>query len=453
ENGMILPVRASRQISQSSGAFNPSEFSMRSLPVSVTLTNATIMPIVNILHGVWNTNSFRTDYIAAAAYIDYFFNGNDDFSAARARINHWWFGRGIPELIYETPDFYYTARFAASFPEFADSGRIADYIRFVMATEDMYPRKHAAALLALAAVGEPVLFLIQDAISELDTENLGSWNYSTALYLAAALVAIGDDHGAMDLIHQLPNSFEQDLQDLSVTERETINTLMLYVNAVINPHAAWDYLDNLDGANQHVSDVAERINFVRRVRVTGGTISEIEYFLNGDTHRVRLEDFDRVDLHLSRAQFNSLNLTPIRGLTNFDVDFYGYNADNWSSADERVTINRNITLQDNGLYRIDLHITLPEDAAGFFTINDRMPSNLRFVPLNQTRRGNPDEPFFFVRNTQRQLIEISLHAGQNQPLNRTVTYYAMALFSGDMAQGTSYISNRRTDNHIWGRTR
>ena len=436
ETGMILPMRATARIADAADTSAITELSMRSLPVRVTLTNADIGPIVRVLTDIRNDNSFRTDYIAATAYIDYFFTGIEDFDNARLRIPQTAWG-GIPELTYEDGNFFYTARFAASFPEFVNHQRIITYIRNEM--RDASAEKRAAGLLALASLGEPVLFEIQN-------EARNATYGLTKLYLTAALVAIGDDAGAAALAKDIPVDFGQ---NSSITERETVNTLWLFINTTINPIEAWAYLSrNAVNANAHVSNVPERINFVKRTRILGATISEVQYHLNGTTHTARLEDFERLSLHLTKEQFDALNLVPISGATDFHIDFFGYDAENWDAADNRIGIQRTI-IRDGDLFRVDLHVTAEYNDQGFYTVYDRLPSNLRFVPLRQ--RGESGN-HYFVRHTQRQLVEVSFLLGGSQPLSRTVSYYAMELFDADMADGTTYVSNRFIRPHVWGMT-
>ena len=447
ESGMILPVRVARQISEESPAFG--EFSMRSLPVHVTLTNGNIRPLMNILNDAWDSRSYRTDYIAAGAYISHFYNTifghtdpDYDFTArVRSRI-HGESG-GIPQLTYELEDFYYTARFAASFPEFVNRQRLIRYIQWEM--EDAYPKKQAAGLLALAGIGEPVLLQTHDKLHNFSFDNHYD-RLATLLYLTAALVALGDYTGASNMVEQYSiNTW--DISQFTVTQRETLSTLLLFINTALNPRLAWEYI-NRPTPNIHVSNVAERINFVRRAYILGETYSEVQYFLNGTTHTVRLENLDRLVLQLSQDQFDSLNLIPTNGVTDLHIEFYDYGADNWDLAGNRVQIERSL-VRDGDLIRVDLRVTLPP-GDGFYTIYDRLPSNLRFVPSHRTRQ---DGPWFFVHNTQRQLVEISFSSRDELGLNRRFSYYAVELFEADMAMGTTYISNGHMQEHVWGTTR
>ena len=427
DSGMIMPQRMGGHLDDGIAYIE-----MRNMPVRVTLTNADIGPVIDILHSIAHHGSYRTDHIAAAAYINYFFSGEQDFSEARHLIHQPW--QGIAELVYEQENFEYTARFAASFPEFVNEVWLLDYIDREIGLAP--GRQHAAGLLALAALNQPVLRDIYSAITP-ETDGM------ELLYLVAALVAIGDDEGAANALA----SFNMSQISSGQTEQETAAALLLFINATLDPQAAWAIV-NRSATNVHVSDVPERINFVRRTRFLGATVSEVQYTIDGATHTARLQDLDRLTLQLTAQQFDALNLTPISGGTSFTVDFYGYGEANWDDAGNRVNIRRTIT-QEGDLLRVDIHVTIPNDAPGFYMINDRLPSNLRFVPQNNRRDiSNP----FFVRHVQRQLVEIGFSVGNGLPHTRTLTYYAMELFEADMAPGTTYVSNRSTTNHVWGKT-
>jgi hypothetical protein len=101
------------------------------------------------------------------------------------------------------------------------------------------------------------------------------------------------------------------------------------------------------------------------------------------------------------------------------------------------------------LYLVSLDITFPPGVYGAFTVYDRLPSNMRFVPT----RTNPEQGWLSVRNPQRQLMEISLFRSPGDRAQRTVSFHAMKLFDGDMLDGETLISNRSATNHVWGNAR
>ncbi|MCL1883598.1 MAG: Ig-like domain-containing protein [Defluviitaleaceae bacterium] len=433
ESAMIIQSRVSGEISMASPNITE-DLNMRNLPVRITFTNANIRPLTDILHRTANSNSFRTDAIAAAAFADYFFTGEAETHAVSSRVHAR--NGGIPELFYEEPSLGFTARFAASFPEHVNREQI---IRYVNAPENTASHsQNAMRLLALAAIDEPVLHEIRNYAAATDESDIFA-----ALYLAAALVSIGDDYGAQELLQRVSIPL-----NLSYVEMELAYTLKFFINTAIDPIAAWEHAQRYN-QNEYVSDIPEKINFVRRIQFSGGTVSEFQYNLNEESHTVRLENFDRLHLHLLYEQFTALNLTPIRGETEYSISFYTFDSNAWNPDDNRIEITRTIE-PDGDLFLVTLTVNLPPDARGNFVIYDRLPSNLRFVPRRQ--RFEPRTPWFSVHNTQRQLVELHLFANHTDPLTRTLTYHAMELFDAEMSDGTTYITNHRLDNHIWGRS-
>jgi hypothetical protein len=439
-SGMVIENRARSTISPETGTLDPGRYEKRDLPVRVTLMNAAIGPLTRILLSASDANSHRTDHQAAAAFMERFFSGEAGLYSGVARFHDW--TGGVPQLAYENADFFYTARFAASFPQFVNRDDIVRYMA-QEGTHNTTPAGRAARLLALAAVGEPVLLAVQR-----EAKALGENDYIPWLYLVAALAAAGDDAGALALFTENPVPAPLNLNE---TTRETAATLRLFINTTLNPQAAFDYI-NRGEANRFISDVPERVNFVRRAHLLGENVSEVRYTLNGEVHTAVLANFDSVSLLLSKAQFDALTLTPVSGETEYHIHFYGYDHANWDEADDQIHITRTIT-PHNGLYRVELFVTVPSHQRGAFTIHDRLPGNLRYVPFRQGGHWHPGESFFSARHVQRQLVELTFFRGQNAPQTRSLRYYAMKLFDGDMAAGTTYVSNRRVDGHIWGMTR
>jgi len=444
ETGIIMPTRTIQQMCPNDFRFDRP--SMRPLPVRVTLSNGNIRQLANIMHGALSGSRYRTDIMAATAFVEHFHGWHVgdydlyDFAAnVRSRVHL--SNGGIPELTFAYADLDYSARFVTAFPEFVNNAHIIRYVNDEMLS-NTDARGRAAGLLALAAVGEPVLLQTQEEIRRLGVVAECSIQHMAMLYLVSALIALGDDVSAYNLLQQ----HEAFSRTLSPEMRERMDTAMLFINTTLNPQAAWDYLSQ-DRRNVYVSDVPERINFVRRAIFLEENVSEmqIESFLHNDLDVVRLENFERKTMHLTAEQFQNLNLTPVSGVTDVYIEFYGNDSQNWDDSDRRIEISRNIT-RVGELYRIDFHVTLPPGETGLFTINDRLPSNMRFVPIRSSHDAG------WARNTQRQLVDVSFFQGVNHGRTRTISYHAMKLFEGDMADDITYISNQNPRNHIWGST-
>jgi len=449
ESGMIIPTRIIQQVSPEEPELV--DLIMRSLPVQITLTNGNIRQLANIMHGTLSWGSLRTDVMAATAFVNNFHGGEEHAEEriinVRSQIHA--SNGGIPQLTYADAELQYTARFAASLPEFVNRDHIIRYIESENDPHRRYVGAHqrAVGLLALAAIGEPVLLDIQWEIGQLDflpvSTSISLDRYMTVLYLSAALVAAGDDAAAQRLMNQLSQ------QTLTVTsDAELANALRLFINTAINPQEAWEFLA-IGRVNRYVSDVPERINFVRNAIFLEENISEVQFTLDGVTKTVVLENFARHSLHITAEQFENLNLTPISGTTDFDVQFFSYDARNWDANGNRLRIERSIT-REGGLYRVDIRVTIPRGQQGTFTIYDRMPSNMRFVPM---RHRVDQMGWATIRNTQRQLVEINFHQSDWNGLTRTFSYFMAPLFEGDMVRGSTYVSGHDPRNHIWGAAR
>ncbi|MCL2364335.1 MAG: Ig-like domain-containing protein [Defluviitaleaceae bacterium] len=407
---------------------------MRDLPVRVTLHNARTAELMAILPAPWGI-SYRTDYLAAAAFWQYFRTGEADFAAVRNAV-HFRSG-GIPQLLHASCDFFYTARFVASLPDMVNHNQILMYMR--ERTDFSVPMARAARLLALAALGEPVLLEIYEEIAELTEDHYFAW-----LYLVAALVAIGDHGGAMML-------YTQNAQTLppgaSRSNTETSAVLRFFIHTVLDPTAALVYLNRAE-ANRYMSDVPERIHFVRQAHLAGDIVSYVQYTLHGTTRTVQLAGFARYSLQISQAQFGVLDLTALQGETAYQLTFYSYGHAHWDAAQAQINVTRTVT-RVGERYRIAFTITLPPGLQGAFTVHDRIPSNMRFA-LVQTERRQVRR--FSVNHVQRQLVDLHFYVGIRDTNVVRVYYYATRLFGGEMAAGTSYVVGRNARNFIWGMT-
>ena len=463
ESGLILPDRKLWEVAPGEAMYFD-HLAMRTLPVRVSLSNANMQPLVDILHSAWDRSSLRTDFIASTAFAEGFFrniwaNGDeivaqDTAAFVRGRIHG--VSGGIPELLHGSEDFFFTARFAAAFPEFVNRRRLLEFVDLVNGNAPpwvplprelqlpMNPLRESAEILILASIGEPVLLRLHYLVEELSFGNSFD-DGQTLLQLASAFVVLGDYSAAAGLLEGFDIGgvlFTSDVQ------RETLHAHLLFINTSINPSAAWEYIREKQ-PNTFVSDVPERINFVRTVYVLGDTVSVVSYYLHGETHMLELRNFESALLTVSREQFENLAMTPVSGTTNVLVNFYAYDGGNWDAWGNRVQIERTLT-REGDLIRVDLTVTVPEP--GFFVIYDRLPSNLRFVPFHVQERGWAN--WFMVRNIQRQHVELSFFADRVAGgLTRRFTYFAIELFEADMEDGVTYVSNGRAENHVWGRTR
>jgi hypothetical protein len=442
-----LPLVSHQQISDNQPTLN--ELSRQPLPVQITLSNGDIWPIMRILHSTVDARSHRTDYMAATAYAAFFMTGSDvDYAReVRARLAQL---DGIPELIYGDSDGIYTARFAAAFPEFVNRNRLIEYVNRIskdVQTSGLPPytayfNDSPAGLFALAALGEPVLLDVRSEIAP-HLENPSDYafgdtynGYMRIVYLAAALVALGDDAAARDLMNLYPNrpGLEQESE-----ERELLDTMLLYINSAIDLHAAYDYLVNKTD-NRYVSDVPEKINFLKRVAFIGMTVSEVTYTLNGEAHTLRLENFECKHLHLTNEQFVALDLRQISGSTDAVIRYYSGDWQGLADHTKKIGISKQIMPASN-LYNVRFEVTMPPGTPrGMYQIYDRLPSNLRYVPSPR------------AYNTERQLVELWFFYDPAKGQRVVLSYDAMKVFDAESVMGQAFVMSGHAQGSLWGAT-
>jgi len=262
-------------------------------------------------------------------------------------------------------------------------------------------------------------------------------------YYAAALCAIGDDAGAYELINQYVPG-EELRKSLSETEAEYVDTIMLYINTCIAPESAYQYLKQ-HRANGFVSDVCEKIWFLKNLSLISFTVSEVQYTLGSGKKTVRLKNFDRASINISAEQFKNLDLTFVSGNTDVSVSYYG-DGSGLDKSHKGINITKRAD-QSQDIYKVVFDIEMPPSASsGSYTIYDRLPSNMRYVP---TRTGYLDT-WGFSRNIERQLVSVNFFYDTKKGRNLSLGYSAMKVYEAHAELGAAYIGQSYIDGGIWG---
>ncbi|MDR1689870.1 MAG: Ig-like domain-containing protein [Clostridiales bacterium] len=466
ESAHKIPLTSEQTLSEISQA--PEKIDVLDLPVKVTLTNGDIRPVMRILASCIQGDTYRTDYMAAREYATYFYSSMLDFdetdedyaSELKATLRDMY---GIPQITYEAADYFYTARFAASFPEFVNAEYIANYIYYegglyanskpglvTPPADDEAELKRAAGYLALAALGKPVLLEIKDQVELIrnsDNKEIFTNTHNgnmRVLYYAAALSALGDTYSANNLITEfkpMPKSARM-AQNVDTVRREEIDTLALYIYTATNPGLAFEYLKT-KGENKYVSDVSEKINFLKKVSLNSMTVSEVVYTLNGESKTEQLKNFGRVTLDISKEQFESLNLTNLSGTTDINIGYYS-DGTSLSPGKGNISFTKEIT-ESGGNYSVTFKGTMPQlTTAGYYTIFDRLPSNMRYLPVRNENYSS------FASNPEGQLVNISFYFDPEKGRNFSVSYSAMKVSNFNAVEGKAYIVRRYSDDSVWG---
>jgi len=287
------------------------------------------------------------------------------------------------------------------------------------------------------------------------------------LYYAAALCALGDDDRAAELTERyelagtLTAAPDEATRDMWA---ESINTMTLYINTRLDQDAAYKYLKERENLrNTYVSDVCEKINFVRYFVFKGGTKSEIEYTLDGLTQNAVFENYDMTELILTKEQFEDLNIKQISGNTAVNISFYG-SPDNLDADKNKISLEKQILSRDefysqfdksdfdensanDSAYYIVLKLKLPDNAPrGYYKICDRLPGNMRF--LNTGLSFNNYEENYYASNPEKQFVNLHVYAHGDSEI--TVAYNAVRISDADAVTEKAYVSFYFDVDDIWG---
>ncbi|MDR1559624.1 MAG: Ig-like domain-containing protein [Clostridiales bacterium] len=413
-------------------------------PVNFSLYNADYAFILDILNEMLSQSAARTDQMAASAFAaDYMSVDGENTRMSRLKDEIAW-NNGIPEQLYGSGEPIYTARFAAAFPELIDKSLAGDYVRETLGMYDgglpappssnsAFELNRAAGYLLQAAISEAVLNEIDKQVEELKNSNDADSGMRKLLY-TAAYCAIGADDKARSLFEPYAGSGDLELAD----------TLTFYINTSLDPVAAEEYLIT-HVRNKYVSDVCERVNFIRKSGPLDELVTETRFNLDSGTETIRLEGLEAYSKSISSESFKSMIVKPVEGSVSLNISYSGRATDLLASQNIiglEKTVSH-VTGSDN-LYDIVFNVTLPKDSpAGNYTIRDRVPGNMRFTRIINTVGD------YTVNYLEKQLVDINVfYDGENPPGD--IRYRVIKISPDDAVVERAYISRDFVVDHPWG---
>ena len=442
--GVRLNLRASKIISSEQPQM-PAIAPVES-PVNFTVYNADYDFILQMLNGLMFHSPTRTDYMAASAFIsDYLGNEGGNANLMRLKDQITW-NSGIPEQIYGSGDPIYTARFAAAFPELMDKNlvkayavnNLGMYINNIPAPStgnSTFELNRAAGYFLQAAIGGSVLNEIDAQVDLLKNANNDSNQSLIKLLYTSAYCAIGADDKAAGLYEQITEN--GDIQEL-------IDALALYINTSVNPASAEEYLKSAK-QNKYVSDVCERINYIRKYTPLNDMIAEASVKLDGNTETVGLKGYCVYSKSISAESYKSMLIKPVSGSISLNISYNGRVSD-LNATQNIIQLDKTITPEpgNDNLFDIIFRVSLPEGSpAGYYTIRDRIPSNMRFIKTVGT-----DERYD-VNYQEKQLVDIAFYYdGKNQPTQ--MRYRVIKVSPADAIIERAYISQNFIIDQPWG---
>jgi hypothetical protein len=415
-------------------------------PVNFTLYNADYAFVLEILNEILYRTAQRTDQMAASAFASDYMNAGDGGAHFRRLKAEIIWNNGIPEQIYGVGDPIYTARFAAAFPELVDKSLADDYVRETLGMyagglpapssgDSAFELNRAAGYFLQAAIGSGVLNEINKQVEWLNSVDAGDAGLGMRkLLYTAAYCAIGADDKAKALFEPYAGNEDRELAD----------ALTFYINTSLDQPAAKEYL-TAPRPNKYVSDICERINFIRESQVLDDSAAEASLNLDGGTEIVRLKGFDVYSKSISAESFKSMILKPLAGSVSLNISYSG-RASDLDAAQNTIGIDKTVKRApgSDNLYDIVFIVNLPKDSpAGSYVIRDRVPGNMRFTRVINTYSD------YTVTYLEKQLVDINFfYDGEKQPGD--IRYRVIKVSSADAVIERAYISKGFVIDQPWG---
>ncbi len=298
----------------------------------------------------------------------------------------------IPLLEYSEGDIELTAKICAVAPEALSSYRKADIINtlssYIDAKKYTDPTELAAALLALGALGEPVL----DRVYHIASSHT-SFTVETKLYLAAALTYIGDFSAANELLALIKTEAGSEAEggEYYIKGDNTEESIKLTSLALLTASR----LSRIDAEKMirylrtHVSTLEyyglEIAAYVKYFMPTERVESLLSYrFGEGEVEKVSVRAGGAYVLRLTKTGFDSLQILEADPSLRVRAAYGGSLADATDGGQKtgELTITKTITPHDaaGGLYKVTISFSGKTDRAySSFSVSDCIPTGARFV--------------------------------------------------------------------------
>lgn len=307
----------------------------------------------------------------------------------------------ISLLDYSEGDLELTAKICAVSPGMLGAEQKSSILTALYSAVDgraeVTETEFAAALLGLAALGEPVLDRLYYFASV-----CGEYPLEAKLYLTAALAYIGDFSAASELYATLKTEYARsgEGEELYFNGSGTEESIRLTALALMSASRI-----NRTDASGMVSYLSERgsasgyyglelAGYIRYFMPTEKASASFSYRFGegGETVNVSLSAGEVYSIQLTKSGFDSLAILDYEGGISVRAAYSGSPEDALEGAEptSELSVTKAITPYDEklGLYRVDISFSGSSDRAYIsFDISDVIPSGARFVS-NVNRSGN-----------------------------------------------------------------
>ncbi|NLW73896.1 MAG: hypothetical protein GX057_03235 [Clostridiales bacterium] len=424
----------------------------------------------------WNNVLSRSDaqaarYVAiSASEVLFGSNRTEDLANIKERLSE---NHGlIPLLEYSEGDIALTAKICAIAPEALTEQLKASIIGVLQAYigGGEYPddAELCAALLGLAALGEPVLDMLYNVASD-----AGDYSVEARLYLAAAFAYIGDFPAANTMYSEIKSKYgtTNEYRDLYVRGADIDEQIKLTALALISASrlSRTDAEVMVKYLLEHVSRSEyyglEMAAYVKFYMPTGRVESTFSYrFGNDKVETVTLKAGGTYALTLTRSGFETLQIISADPNIRVRAAYFGSPADavKDNRKTEGIKVEKTIAPYDEklGLYVVTLSFSGWSDRPYMsFDISDSIPTGARYVSNYGYRvvakRGDKTSAWIYNAGGQQMYGSISVWTKAKKwndkldpfEFSGSVSYLIRGAVTGDFIVEEALIRNNLTGNY------
>jgi hypothetical protein len=345
---------------------------------------------------------------------------------------------GIALFPYADDELGISARVAALAPDRVGRTGLGAYFLRIAENRTETRERQIIALYGLAALGEPVLVPLQQALEEEDL----TWR--ERLYLGLAAMELGDDTTAGQVFQALIDDFGESRAPnyrLVVGEDQDdileATSLAAILGAGIGDEVApalFDY--TTDNYTKDILVELEQISYLTQAlpRLSQEPV-RFAYTLNGDRQEIELARGGTFALQVSPEELETIELEPVEGRAGVASFFTAPLRPEDVERDPNITITRryddaepgaSVELEAGALVRITLSAEFGAQALdGCYQAADLLPSGLKVV----TRPYSYGLSFAsYPYEIEGQRVSFCL---SDSPFNRAATYFARVVSAGE----------------------
>lgn len=337
----------------------------------------------NIVYSLLNWSSDRQDMKIADGYAENQLGWiTDDEYKDNYRVSMYCGRASILPQAEQSSEF--GALVCAVAPELVDSSQISDIYNLIEDDEDITKEDLCSAYLALAGLGEPVLYDVRELIKDNDL------SYDSKMDLTLALSLLGDFSTARKYYFELTDNifiYKQDdeycayINDYFDTMGKTKKAILVAsVLGIDEANKYARYLTNKVQTDQ--TYVLELMMYIKNYRPKYDNSAEIQYTLNGNVNNVVLDKFRGTRISFGEEQWKNADIKLVSGDVNYVVMYTG----NTNEMTEKPKLNVTKTYTPvKGQWKVGALVKVNVTATGstikdpWYCIDDAIPSGARYV--------------------------------------------------------------------------